>query len=80
MLYSQIQQRDLAEDFYLKDSNLGLIISITNKDFDNDDNPYMTIRAKIKSNELDEPIQLKMIPCQNTDWVPKVLIQKWYVG
>jgi len=54
------------------------MIQITNKDFDNDDNPYIKIRSKIKTNK--GITQMDMVPCEDISWVPDDLIKKWYVG
>ena len=78
--------RDLEEEegLYLKDSGFNVWASFENAEYDNDDNPWATIRLHYLSNEVTRngsypAEEVPMVPCENKFVDPNVK-DLWYPG
>ena len=78
--------RDLEDEegLWLKDSEFKVWASFSTAEFDNDDNPWATIRLHYLSNEVTQngtypQEEVPMIPCTN-EFIDPNVVDLWYPG
>lgn len=72
---------EFPTDYKLKDSDFYFYSQVLNKDFDNDNNPYMKMKLYIyhNLNGYDETTRVPLVECQNK-FLPQSVIDMDYYG
>ena len=85
-LYEVSFIRNLESDgkLVLKDSEFKIIAQMIDREFDNDDNPYIKMRMTMNSNyetkEEEDKFEIPLVKCSGKSLVPDKLLKEWYYG